>query len=162
MEKQVRKSIINEDTQISGTASDTKWMDLANMASVELTSEDKAYPIEGVFTAVGGSVWRAQHPGKQTICLVFDKPCNITHIHLVFQEYENQRTQEFLLRWSTSDDAAYRDVVRQQYNFSPPENSREVEDYVVDLIGVTRLELSIVPNISGGDTRASLEKLLLA
>jgi hypothetical protein len=52
--------------------------------------------------------------------------------------------------------------VRQQYNFSPPEAVREVEDYDVDLDGVTALELRIVPDISGGSTRASLAQLRLA
>jgi len=52
--------------------------------------------------------------------------------------------------------------VRQQYNFSPPGMSRELEDYVVDLDGLTMLELSIIPDISGGGARASLAQLRLA
>jgi hypothetical protein len=52
--------------------------------------------------------------------------------------------------------------VRQQYNFSPPEVVREVENYDVDLDGVTALELRIVPDISGGSVRASLTQLRLA
>lgn len=157
----MRKSIISEESKASRSVKETAWLDIENLASVELTSEDKAYPIEGAFSSSDGSGWRAQHPGKQTIRLLFDKPCNIRRIHLVFQEEQHQRTQEFLLRWSSGDDAAFRDVVRQQYNFSPPENSREVEDYLVELDGVIRLELSIVPDISGGDAHASLETLLL-
>ena len=39
---------------------------------------------------------------------------------------------------------------------------REVEDYDVDLDGVTALELRIVPDISGGSTRASLAQLRVA
>jgi hypothetical protein len=52
--------------------------------------------------------------------------------------------------------------VRQQFNFSPPEAAREVEDYDIDLDGVTALELKIVPDISGGSARASLAKLRVA
>jgi hypothetical protein len=52
--------------------------------------------------------------------------------------------------------------LRQQYNFSPPEAAQEVEDYDVDLDGVTALELKIVPDISGGSTRASLAQLRVA
>jgi hypothetical protein len=52
--------------------------------------------------------------------------------------------------------------VRQQYNFSPPEALSEVEDYDVDLDGVTALELKIVPDISGGSAQASLAQLRLA
>jgi hypothetical protein len=53
-------------------------------------------------------------------------------------------------------------LVRQQYNFSPPATTREVEDYTVNLDRVTALELSIVPDISGGEARASLARLQLA
>ena len=51
------------------------------------------------------------------------------------------------------------EIVRQQDNFSPPDAAREVEDYGVDLDGVTALELKIVPDISGGGTRGSLPQL---
>jgi hypothetical protein len=52
--------------------------------------------------------------------------------------------------------------VRQQYNFSPPETAREIEEYDVDLDAVTALELRIVPDISGGSALASLAQLRLA
>ena len=52
--------------------------------------------------------------------------------------------------------------LRQQYNFSPPDNTREIEDYVVDLDGLTILELDIIPDISGGGARASLAQIRLA
>jgi hypothetical protein len=52
--------------------------------------------------------------------------------------------------------------VRQQYNFSPPVMTREIEDYTVELVGVSVLELSIVPDISGGDARASVAQLRIA
>ena len=80
----------------------------------------------------------------------------------MFQEGEQERTQEFVLRWSPNGGQSYREIVRQQYNFSPPEAAREVEDYNVDLDGVTALELKIVPDISGGSARASLAQLRLA
>ena len=62
----------------------------------------------------------------------------------MFQEDEKERTQEFVLRWSPDGGQSYREIVRQQYNFSPPGASSEVEDYDVDLHGVTVLELKIV------------------
>jgi len=52
--------------------------------------------------------------------------------------------------------------VRQQYNFNPPEAAREVENYDIDLDGVTALELKIVPDISRGSARASLAQLSVA
>jgi hypothetical protein len=38
---------------------------------------------------------------------------------------------------------------------------REVEEYQVELFNVTALELTTVPNTSGGTARASLKKLRL-
>ena len=52
--------------------------------------------------------------------------------------------------------------MRQQYNFSPSGVTRESEDYAVDLADVTALELRIVPDISGGDARASVTQLRIA
>src|SRR5262249_13766443 len=46
--------------------------------------------------------------------------------------------------------------------FSPPGTTREIEEYAADLDGVTALELRIVPDISGGNARASLERMQLA
>jgi hypothetical protein len=63
---------------------------------------------------------------------------------------------------STDGGQSYREILRQQYNFSPPGMMREFEDYAVDLAGVTALELKIVPDISGGDARASLAQLRIA
>ena len=162
MEIPVRKSIINTQTQEPSIAHEASWMDLEQLVSVELTSEDNAYPIEGAFSLTAGTGWRAQTSGEQTIRLRFDQPCNIRRIHLVFMEHERQRTQEFILRWSTGEGDAYRDVVRQQYTFSPPGGNREVEDYLVELNGAKLLELSIVPDISGSDVQASLQQMLIA
>jgi hypothetical protein len=93
---------------------------------------------------------------------VFDQPQRIERLHLEFHEDQLERTQEFVLRWSSNGGQSYREIVRQQYNFSPPGTTREREDYPVNLDGVTNLELSIVPDISGGPARASLAQLRLA
>ena len=52
--------------------------------------------------------------------------------------------------------------MRQEWNFSPPETVREVEDYAVELSAVRVLELVIVPDKTGGEARASLQSLRLA
>jgi hypothetical protein len=81
---------------------------------------------------------------------------------LQFHEEERERTQEFVLRWSAEGGQSYREIVRQQYHFSPPDTTDELEDYAVELEGVKALELRIVPDISGGESRASLAQLRLA
>ena len=72
------------------------------------------------------------------------------------------RTQEFVLRASSSCGGRFRQIVRQQWNFSAPTSMREVEDFRVELSDVTVLELTIVPDISGGAARASLKSLHLS
>jgi hypothetical protein len=54
----------------------------------------------------------------------------------------------------------FHDIVRQQYNFNP--STTEVEEYDVNLDGVTALQLKIIPDISGGSANASLAELRLA
>ena len=81
---------------------------------------------------------------------------------LAFEETEIERTQEFFLRWSPDGGRSFREIVRQQWNFSPPNTIREVEEYRVELPDVTVLELVIVPDISRGAARASLKSLRLS
>lgn len=157
----MRKSIIAQESR-GPKSPELNWLDLPTIARAELTSEDDLHPIESALNPAAKLGWRASEPGPQTIRLLFDEPLRIRHVHLVFHEDEQQRTQEFVLRWSPDGGRSYREIVRQQYNFSPPDNAREVEDYAVDLAGMTALELHIVPDISGGSARATVAQLRLA
>ena len=157
----MRKRIIGHGPR-EVAAAEPGWVDLDLLAQVEITSEDVDYPIEAALIPNIGPGWRAAQPGEQTIRLLFDKPLRLKRIHLVFEEDEHERTQEFILRWSPDGGQSYRDLVRQQYNFSPPGAAHEVEDYDICLDGVTALELKIVPDISGGSARASLAQLRVA
>ena len=115
------------------------WLDVERAAIVEITSEDKDYPVESAFASGEAQGWRAAEPGPQTIRLVFDQPLRLSSISLVFEENEIARTQEFVLRCSPDCGSAVTDIVRQQWNFSPPESIREVEEYRVELSGITKI-----------------------
>jgi hypothetical protein len=80
----------------------------------------------------------------------------------VFEETETAMTQELFSRWSSAGGSSAREILRQQWNFSPPGSVREVEEYQVQLSGVTVLELTINPNISVGTARALLKNLRLS
>ena len=151
-----RKAVVGSAPMPPGTTSIRTPIDLERTARVEVTSEDPARPVEGALALGAGGGWLAGHAGPQTIRLVFDSPQAVRSVELVFEEPETTRTQEFVLRGS-KDGAAFRDIVRQQWNFSPAA-TREVEVYAVDLRDVAALELSIVPDISGGSARASLAR----
>ena len=159
--EKMRKAVIRP-AGLDAESADHNWLELLTIARAELTSEEASHSIESALNPAGGIGWRAAEPGRQTIRLLFDDPLRISRIQLVFQEDEHQRTQEFALRWTPGAAGSYREIVRQQYNFAPPDSSREIEDYAVDLVGVSALEIIIVPDISGGDARASLAQLRIA
>ena len=154
----MRKQLITPVPQSSPEA-DRDWLALEETASVEVTSEAEGYPVEGALAADGQRGWRADAPGKQTLRLVFDHPQTIRLIRLVFKEEESPRTQEFVLRWLPYGAGSWKDVVRQQWNFSPPDTTTESEDYKVELESAAGLELTINPDIGGNEPRASLEQL---
>jgi hypothetical protein len=141
---------------------DEGWLDLDDAAVVEITSEEKEYPVESALVSGEMRGWRAADSGTQTIRLIFDEPQRLTRISLVFEETETERTQEFVLRWSPDGGRSFREIVRQQWNFSSPKTTREVEEFQVELSDVTVLELVIVPDISRGSARASLKSLRLS
>lgn len=138
------------------------WLHLETAALVEVTSEAEGYPVDGALLSDGKRGWHAAAPGTQTIRLLFDQPQTIRVIRLVFKEEEFSRTQEFVLRWLPSGATAWKDIVRQQWNFSPPATTRECEEYEVELTAAATLELSINPDISRVGTRASLERLQIS
>ncbi|MGA8230246.1 MAG: hypothetical protein WB795_02100 [Candidatus Acidiferrales bacterium] len=157
----MRKRAITPIPQ-SASLSEERWLDLESAAAVEVTSEEKDHPIESALVSKEKRGWLAAKPGAQTIRIIFDEPQKLRCIWLVFEEREIERTQEFVLRWSPDMGHSFREIVRQQWNFSPPDTAREIEKYQVELSDVKIIELIIVPDKSGGEARASLESLQLA
>ena len=157
----MRKEIIGSLDESDSRAGHDSYLDPESLARVEITSEEFGHPIESALTTRPGPGWLAAQPGEQIIRLRFDEPQWLQRILLVFDEPDRARTQEFVLRWSSDGGQSYREIVRQQYNFAPPGTIQEVEQYDVNLAGVTALELWVVPDISGGDARASLAMLRL-
>jgi hypothetical protein len=145
-----------------GSTAEESWLDLQAMAQVELTSEDPESPIEGALLPDGRSGWRAGEPGTQSIRLLFHQPQKLRRILLRFDEPAGERTQEFALRWSPDGGRSSRELVRQQYTFSPKGSTSEVEDLNVDLPSVTALELTINPDQGRGQAYASLSEWRLA
>ncbi|MBK8461179.1 MAG: carbohydrate-binding protein [Micropruina sp.] len=153
----MRKKIIDPAHAVD----QSDWLDLEALAEVEITSEDAAHPIEAALIPgqVGG--WRAATPGEQTIRLSFAVPQALKRVRVEFIELAVARSQEYLLRASEDAGVTFRDIVRQQWNFSPQGGSHEAEEHEVNLAGVTVLELVITPDRDGGGAHASLDKLRL-
>ena len=133
-----------------------QWQKLQDDVEVELTSEDPDRPIESALLGEESGGWRAGGPGRQTITLTWPAPIAIRRIRLVFEEHSQGRTQEFVVRASTRD--GHREIVRQQFTFSPPGTTVECEEYATNLDGVSQLELAIIPAIDGRHAVATLRK----
>ncbi|MBF8305180.1 MAG: hypothetical protein HW398_368, partial [Acidobacteria bacterium] len=151
-----------EPGQKASAVPDQDWLNVEGLAEVEITSEDAAHPIESALVPGGSPGWRAAGPGKQTIRLVFASPQRLRQIRLMFVETQTGRMQEYDLRWSADGGKSFREIVRQQWNFSPQGATTQAEDHRVELSGVTVLELNIIPDKSGGNAIASLAQLRLA
>jgi hypothetical protein len=137
-------------------------MNLEQMATVEVTSEDPNFPIESVFGADRGSGWRASQNGEQQIRLIFDEAVPVRRIQLHFLEPTFDRLQEFTVRWLTARGGEPREIVRQQWNFSPAGSTSEIEDYEVNLEGVSALELVIRPDLTNNRALATLAEWRIA
>jgi len=152
----MRKEIVEYRTTAGRSLGKAEWLDLDSIAHVQLTSEDPAFPIEN---ALGTSPernergWRATSPGPQTITLGFDGPQHIRRIFLHFIE--------FVLGYSSASETN-REIVRQQWTFSPTGSTQEIEDYEVELKSVTQLELVIDPDRGRRHCLATLNALRLA
>jgi hypothetical protein len=152
----MRKRIVGSQSTPTSREADQGWLDLEQIATVEVTSEDPSFPIESAFIPSCGPGWRASQKGEQQIRIIFDKPMSLHRIQLRFHEAESERKQEFIVRWSSAAGGPEKEIVRQQWNFSPAGSTTEIEDYAVDLDGVSVLELAIQPDVGGREAVASL------
>ncbi|MDQ2835040.1 MAG: carbohydrate-binding protein [Acidobacteriota bacterium] len=159
----MRKSIVSP-TPATNAAKLEIWRDLERIARVEITSEDVEFPIEHALGKTSTSGWRAATPGPQVIRMHFDEPFNIRRIQLHFVDPSTARSQEFVLLAGQGKDL--REIVRQQWSFSPTGSTEELEDYNVELEGITTLELQIDPDRSHdpnqSQSHATLQSLKLA
>jgi len=154
----MRKRIVGSSNVIQAEAANLndRWLDLEQIATVEVTSEDPHFPVEAVFESDSSIGWRASQDGEQQLRIIFDEPTTLHRMQLHFVEPEVERTQEFIIRWSSAQGGPARDVVRQQWTFSPAGSTSEVEHYDVNLERVSVLELPIRPNSNNETGRATL------
>ncbi|MGH9621402.1 MAG: carbohydrate-binding protein, partial [Bryobacteraceae bacterium] len=158
-----RKRIVGSRPAQHHDESDQSWLDLGQIATVEVTSEDPGFPIESAFDLKSGpgwrasqTGWRASQKGEQQIRIIFDEPIALHRIQIRFHETESARTQEFVVRCSFAEGRPAEEIVRQQWNFDPGGSTTEAEDYAVNLDAVSGLELVIQPDLGGNKAIATL------
>jgi anaphase-promoting complex subunit 10 (APC10) len=159
----MRKSIVSPSAVAATPISDL-WRDLERIARVEISSEDPQFPIEHALGKKVTTGWRAAGTGPQLIRLHFDEPLNIKRLQLHFVDKAAERSQEFAVYAGSGPEL--KEVVRQQWSFSPHGSTEEMEDYTVNLSGITTLEVRIDPDRSHDPKQsqhyASLQSLKLA
>jgi hypothetical protein len=159
----MRKRIIASQSLL-GPGQPLPWIDLRQIVTVEVTSEDPDFPIETVFSIQDSEAlnkapwrgWRASQKGEQTIRLIFDQPLRVQRLQFHFVEPERERMQEFTVAWSSAGGGESKEIVRQQWNFSPAGSTSELEDYEVNLDNVASLELVIKPDLTRNSAIATL------
>ena len=157
----LRKQLIEEAT---ATQSQEGEIPVAAVATVLVTSETTDHPIDNVFDrrkGPGGSRWVAQMPGEQVVILAFDVPQRISKVSLEVEEQTISRTQELALSVSMDGGKTYRELVRQEYNFSSPGSTFEREEWTVSADMVTHLRLLIKPDKGNKVCKATLTSLVL-
>lgn len=158
----MRKEILDSGTLNSRSAT-TGELDIVNIATVQLTSEDAEHPIENAFNQQqGGSYWAAATSGSQTITLVFDQPQVIRKIQLEIEELEASRTQVLQISVSRNGGESFEKVIEQDYTFSPPGTTLQREDWTVNLEQVTHFRLNIQPDRDHNLAIAKLSSLILS
>ena len=90
----------------------------------------------------------------------FDQPQTISRLVYEVEETIRERTQEVRVEASDDGGRAYRQILVQEYNFSPRGATFQREEQRFDLRRITHLRFTIVPNKSGSGT-ASLTTLCL-
>jgi hypothetical protein len=158
----LRKQILTDRAAVP--AARPGEIDIVACATVLVTSEDPAHPIDHAFDRVRGpqsSRWVAGAPGDQTLLLAFDTPQTLHTICLEVEEQDVPRTQELSLAISRDGEQTYRELLRQEYTFSPPGTTWEREEWQVTAEGVTHLRLVIRPDKGGTPCRATLTTLAL-
>lgn len=128
------------------------WTDIRAVADVTITAGGRR-------VAPAPSMWTADTPGEQLIDVRFQQPTNVRRIRIVSSETERSRTQEMTIWASLLRGERHREVLRQQFNFSPRGATLQVEDYSLELNDVSSIQVRIVPSIDGSPAIACVTEL---
>lgn len=134
---------------------DIQWLDLDAVADVTIT-------VGGRRVARRLHAWSADAAGEQVIEIRFRRPTMVSRLRVVSSEAEQSRTQEMAIWASLQRGERHRELLRQQFNFSPNGATEEVEEYALQLEDVSAIQLRIVPCIDGRPAVAHVRDLRVA
>ena len=158
----LRKRPLEADAATSARAAGE--IDIAGCATIAYSSEDPAHPVEHMLDGrcgPGATRWISARPDTvEHIVVEFDRPQAISRLVYEVEEATRERTQEVRVEVSEDDGRSYRQILVQEYNFSPGGATYQQEEQRFNLLQVTHLRFTIVPNKSGSGT-ATLTALWL-
>jgi hypothetical protein len=134
-------------------------------ATATASSEAEGHPVSHIFDehrGPGGTQWIAGEPGEQQLLLAFHRPVTIRRVTLEIEDRTVQRTQELQLSVSSDGGQTYRELRRQEFNFSPEGTTWECEDWAVAEFNVTHVRLVIRPDKGRQECLARLTSVVLA
>jgi hypothetical protein len=134
------------------------------LATVFVSSEKTDHPIECAFDqerGPGGTRWVAGEKGEQFVIVAFDTPQTIHHVVIEVEEHEVYRTQEMQLAVSKDGGVSYRELRRQEFNFSPDSTTFEREEWTISVQDITHVRLWIRPDKGDKACHATLTSFSL-
>src|SRR5271169_4301521 len=158
----LRKRPPEDDWATSARAADE--IDIAGGATIAYSSEHPAHPVEHMLdgrSGPGATRWISARPDAiEHIVVEFDQPQAISRLVYEVEEAIRERTQEVRVEVSEDGGRTYRQILVQEYTFSPGGATYQREDQRFNLLQASRLRLTIVPNKNGCGT-ATLTALRL-
>ena len=158
----LRKRQLEPDVARRARASDE--IDIASCATIAYSSEDPAHPVEHLLdgrSGPGATRWIGSRPDViEQIVVEFDQLQTISRLVYEVEEAVRERTQEVRVEVSEDRGRTYRQLLVQEYTFSPRGATYQREEQRLNLHQVSHLRLTIVPNMSGSGT-ATLTSLRL-
>ncbi|NDU80196.1 MAG: hypothetical protein G3I11_02440 [Ferrovum sp.] len=137
-------------------------IDIIHNAEVTVTSESENSPLDNIVDGSigpGSSQWVAGTIGLQALVFKFDTPQSIIRVIYEIQEQDVARTQEVCFEVSTDSGANFREILRQEYNFSPAGSTFQREELKLDLHQITDLKMIIKPDKGNINCRAKLNHI---
>lgn len=159
---QIRKRLL-DGARLPLEASGTE-LDLTTGATIGYSSEEPAHPVDSLFDGRdgrGGTYWESARENiNETLLIEFDHSQNISRLIFEAEECQLERTQEVRLEVSCDGGASFRQLLVQDFVFSPRGATFQREDLRVAVEGASHLRLTIVPN-KNGSGRAKVTSLRL-
>lgn len=126
----------------------TDTLDVAALASVEVSSENELYPIDNTFdgrNGAGGSCWVAGKPGVQVVHLRFRAPTEIHTVIVESEEHNLTSSQQIELSGWIDDRWGPFASPPRVLRYSPYGASFHRETWVISEPSVTEILLHVTP-----------------